>query len=237
MVEKTLRRWRGQRPQNLETTLDLDVQRAAEQALGTTKKKAALVALQPSTGDVLAVANRPSDSTLDRALTGLYPPGSTFKVITHRGAAARRPLGRPDRAVPGDQGRRRPLVPQLRGRCRRRGAVPHRLRPVVQHRVRLARGPAEPLGADRHGAGLRRRRAAQARPARGRRPGAGGRDARRARGDDDRPGQDRREPADHGRRGRNRRRGPLARAAAAGRRSASDRSQAPRTARRRRCAS
>ena len=82
VVEKTLRRWRGKQAENLKTTLDLDVQRAAEQALGTTKKKVALVALQPSTGDVLAVANRPSDSTLDRALTGLYPPGSTFKVVT-----------------------------------------------------------------------------------------------------------------------------------------------------------
>jgi cell division protein FtsI/penicillin-binding protein 2 len=82
VVEKTLRRWRGKRAENVETTLDLDVQRAAEQALGDTKKKQALVAIQPSTGNVLAVANRPSDSTLDRALTGLYPPGSTFKVIT-----------------------------------------------------------------------------------------------------------------------------------------------------------
>jgi cell division protein FtsI/penicillin-binding protein 2 len=64
------------------TTLDLDVQRADEQALGDTKRKAARVAIQPLTGDALAVANRPSDSTLNRALTGLYPPGSTFKVIT-----------------------------------------------------------------------------------------------------------------------------------------------------------
>ncbi len=82
VVEKTLRRWRGKRPANLATTLDLDVQGAAERALGNSKTKAALVALQPSTGDILAVANRPSDSTLDRALTGLYPPGSTFKVIS-----------------------------------------------------------------------------------------------------------------------------------------------------------
>jgi cell division protein FtsI/penicillin-binding protein 2 len=82
VVEKTLRRWRGKKARNVETTIDLDVQRAAEQALGTTKKKMALVALQPSTGDVLAVANRPSSDTLNRALTGLYPPGSTFKVIT-----------------------------------------------------------------------------------------------------------------------------------------------------------
>ena len=38
--------------------------------------------MQPSTGDVLAVANRPSDSSFDRALEGRYPPGSTFKVIS-----------------------------------------------------------------------------------------------------------------------------------------------------------
>jgi cell division protein FtsI/penicillin-binding protein 2 len=82
VVEKTLERIKGKRARSLKTTLDLDVQRAAEQALGDTKKKEALVALQPSTGDVLAVANRPSSDTLDRALTGLYPPGSTFKVIT-----------------------------------------------------------------------------------------------------------------------------------------------------------
>ncbi len=82
VIEKTLRRWRGKRPTDLETTLDLDLQRAAERALGATRTKSALVALQPSTGNVLAVANRPSDSTLDRALTGLYPPGSTFKVVS-----------------------------------------------------------------------------------------------------------------------------------------------------------
>ena len=38
--------------------------------------------MQPSTGDVLAVANRPGDSSYDRALLGRYPPGSTFKVVT-----------------------------------------------------------------------------------------------------------------------------------------------------------
>jgi cell division protein FtsI/penicillin-binding protein 2 len=38
VVEKTLRRWRGKKARNVETSIDLDVQRAAEQALGTTKK-------------------------------------------------------------------------------------------------------------------------------------------------------------------------------------------------------
>ena len=124
MVEKTLRRWRGkQREETLETTIDLDVQRAAEQALGTTKKKMALVALQPSTGDVLAVANRPGGLTLDRALTGLYPPGSTFKVVRPRRCCAT--VSRSIRPCPARRrGRRRALVPNFEGGAA--GAVPFR---------------------------------------------------------------------------------------------------------------
>ena len=38
--------------------------------------------MQPSTGDVLAVANRPTDAAYDRAIDGRYAPGSTFKVVT-----------------------------------------------------------------------------------------------------------------------------------------------------------
>ena len=58
------------------------MQAAAEVALGATRQKAALVALQPSTGDILAVANRPTDAAYDRAIDGRYAPGSTFKVVT-----------------------------------------------------------------------------------------------------------------------------------------------------------
>ena len=67
---------------SLRTTLDLDVQSAAEDALGDREGNASLVAVKPSTGDVLAVANRPANGSLNRAFTGLYPPGSTFKVVT-----------------------------------------------------------------------------------------------------------------------------------------------------------
>jgi cell division protein FtsI/penicillin-binding protein 2 len=38
--------------------------------------------VRPSDGSVLAVANRPVESSLNRAFTGRYAPGSTFKVIT-----------------------------------------------------------------------------------------------------------------------------------------------------------
>lgn len=79
---ETLRELHGSRGRSLRTTLDIDVQRAAETALSDRNDKAALVAVQPSSGDILAVANRPADDGYDRALEGRYPPGSTFKVIT-----------------------------------------------------------------------------------------------------------------------------------------------------------
>jgi len=72
----------GGRPgEPLKTTLDMDIQTAAEEVLAD-EEKAALVAIDPSTGDILAVANRPTDDGFNRALAGRYPPGSTFKVIS-----------------------------------------------------------------------------------------------------------------------------------------------------------
>jgi cell division protein FtsI/penicillin-binding protein 2 len=65
------------------TTLDPRVQDAAEAALAAATKPAALVAVRPSTGDVVAVANGgPNAAGYDRALLGQYPPGSTFKVVS-----------------------------------------------------------------------------------------------------------------------------------------------------------
>jgi cell division protein FtsI/penicillin-binding protein 2 len=79
---QTLFERRGRAGRPLETTLSIPVQAAAEAALGDRRDEAALVALQPSSGDVLAVAERPADSGFRRALEGLYPPGSTFKVVS-----------------------------------------------------------------------------------------------------------------------------------------------------------
>ncbi|WP_214416089.1 penicillin-binding transpeptidase domain-containing protein [Sphaerisporangium fuscum] len=66
--------------QPLRTTIDLRVHRAGAQAMEKITKPASLVALRPSTGEVLAVVNRPGG--FNRALLGKYPPGSTFKIVT-----------------------------------------------------------------------------------------------------------------------------------------------------------
>jgi penicillin-binding protein 2 len=86
---------------NLSTSLDIDLQLAAEDALGDLS--GAVVALDANTGEVLVLASKPdynladfsphpSPATiadieqrgawLNRAVNGLYPPGSTFKIVT-----------------------------------------------------------------------------------------------------------------------------------------------------------
>ncbi|MVU75963.1 penicillin-binding protein [Nocardia sp. ET3-3] len=68
---------------DIHTTLDIGLQRAAEAALTPITTPAAIVALQPSTGNVLAMAqNAAGDAQGPIGLTGLYPPGSTFKTVT-----------------------------------------------------------------------------------------------------------------------------------------------------------
>ncbi|MBB5155550.1 penicillin-binding transpeptidase domain-containing protein [Saccharopolyspora phatthalungensis] len=64
-------------------TLGDRTQRAAEQAVDPVPQAAMLVAMQPSTGEVLAVAqNAAADAQGPVALSGQYPPGSTFKTVT-----------------------------------------------------------------------------------------------------------------------------------------------------------
>ncbi|MFI9418332.1 penicillin-binding transpeptidase domain-containing protein [Streptomyces werraensis] len=64
------------------TTLDARWQTAAEQALEKTGgKNAALVALRVEDGQILAVANSPADG-FNRAVSGTYAPGSTWKIVT-----------------------------------------------------------------------------------------------------------------------------------------------------------
>jgi hypothetical protein len=71
------------------TSLDLRYQLAAARAVSSasTSKPVDFVAIQPSTGRVLAVVERPGG--WDRALQGTFPPGSTFKIITASALAKR----------------------------------------------------------------------------------------------------------------------------------------------------
>ncbi len=81
------------------TTLDVDIQKAADDAMGV--YKGAIVVMNVKTGEILALVSKPDfdpnqintiwedvneDSQnsvlLNRATQGLYPPGSTFKIVT-----------------------------------------------------------------------------------------------------------------------------------------------------------
>jgi len=81
------------------TTLNVTLQQTAYSALGS--YNGAVIALEPSTGKILAMVSKPdfdpnqideiwesvvNDSSssvlLNRATQGLYPPGSTFKILT-----------------------------------------------------------------------------------------------------------------------------------------------------------
>ena len=94
---------------DLYLTIDKDLQLAAEQAVDEQLKTvhanaAAVVAMNPQTGEILAMVSRPAFdpnlfargiSTKDwkkindnKAITGEYPPGSTFKIVTGTAALA-----------------------------------------------------------------------------------------------------------------------------------------------------
>jgi peptidoglycan glycosyltransferase len=85
----------GRPGRDVKTTLDIQVQRAAEAAYGSTVGGSVIV--EPKTGDLLAVvSSSPFDPNnyvgasdvepFNRALSGLYPPGSAMKVMTAAGA-------------------------------------------------------------------------------------------------------------------------------------------------------
>lgn len=64
------------------TTLAPGLQTLAEEVLAPVGTPSAVVALRPSTGDVLAAASGPGSAGYSTALLGRYPPGSTFKVVS-----------------------------------------------------------------------------------------------------------------------------------------------------------
>lgn len=77
----TVQHFAGKAAQPVQLSIDPATQRAAEAALAGVTKNAALVAVDASTGAIRAVVSKP-DNGFPRALSGTYPPGSTFKVVT-----------------------------------------------------------------------------------------------------------------------------------------------------------
>jgi cell division protein FtsI/penicillin-binding protein 2 len=68
--------------QPLQLSLDLDLQVEAERLLAGVAPASALVALRPSTGEILAAANGPGTGGLNLATFGQFAPGSTFKSVS-----------------------------------------------------------------------------------------------------------------------------------------------------------
>lgn len=98
------------RPRDVSLTVDATLQSTvasimSKYAARSATGHAAAVVIDPDTGDLLAVASYPfpsaaerarahedeSDPLIDRARFGLYPPGSTFKLVTAAAALRRDP--------------------------------------------------------------------------------------------------------------------------------------------------
>ncbi len=101
-VQRTLLQQPGENGDNIYLSLDIKLQLAAYNALG--KKKGAVVVIDIATGNILALANKPGYASnklmvgvnhteyrklfenehkpfLNRAVSGMYPPGSVIKVF------------------------------------------------------------------------------------------------------------------------------------------------------------
>ncbi|MBD3933357.1 penicillin-binding protein [Streptomyces chumphonensis] len=78
--KKVLEKLSEGEPGKIPTTIDADLQKAAQAALEG-RKSGAAVAIKPSTGEILAVADAPAGD-FNMALRGSLAPGSTWKVVS-----------------------------------------------------------------------------------------------------------------------------------------------------------
>lgn len=84
--------------QDVTLTLDRSVQTAAENAIAKLTRPATIVALDRTTGAILADANN-SQASYDMGLSGAYPAGSTFKIATWAAAFTADPTLKPSTKV------------------------------------------------------------------------------------------------------------------------------------------
>lgn len=118
-INPPLERRRPVQGNPLVTSLDIDLQLVAEEELAKTENSGAAVAIDIHTGEVLALANKPDYNLADfsprlshtaaadieerqawtnLALSGVFPPGSTFKILTSI-AMLKRHLVEPDDVI------------------------------------------------------------------------------------------------------------------------------------------
>lgn len=93
-----LHKWPGPAGLPVRTTLSSGAQTAADEALGRTRDAAAIVAVQASTGKILAIASQASRGhhvARPSPLAGRYPPGQAFTIVS---AAALLGTGLPPQA-------------------------------------------------------------------------------------------------------------------------------------------
>ncbi|GGH38722.1 cell division protein FtsI [Microbacterium album] len=84
-ARRTLAEWDGDPAEPLELTLNQEMQLHAEDVLAQLGEDAggsAIVAIRPSTGEILVAANGPGNGGMNAATAGQYAPGSTFKLVT-----------------------------------------------------------------------------------------------------------------------------------------------------------
>jgi cell division protein FtsI/penicillin-binding protein 2 len=119
---KVLKTWKGRTPTAVRTTIEAPVQGAASRAVRAAPGSAAIVAMQASTGHILAVAEH-SNGAMPAlyALNGHYPPGGAFTIISTEALLANGvqvnthiPCVNPS-LVGGQNFRNAPGVPPLRG--------------------------------------------------------------------------------------------------------------------------
>jgi peptidoglycan glycosyltransferase len=138
---------------NVLLTISKATQDTAYQALGTNKNKAksgAIVALDPATGAILAEVSLPSydpnllsthdpnaalanyktlaadggKPLLNRAVADIYPPGSTFKIVTSAAAFTADPTLTPDSMVQGGEFYQPPQTSSFRIKNSHEGVCP-----------------------------------------------------------------------------------------------------------------
>jgi cell division protein FtsI/penicillin-binding protein 2 len=80
---RVLKTWSGRPPASVHTTIDSNVQQAATRAVTAAPGSAAIVAMQTTSGRILAVANHKGQGMpgID-PLAGQYPPGAAFTIVS-----------------------------------------------------------------------------------------------------------------------------------------------------------